>query len=498
MGDTFGSAMTVAKPTVPEDDSMIRMSASLLAILAAAPGLAADFGAEVDAMLAARAAELFGIAAPLAASAPASAEEGYRTETQEPSDQVALAAGLSAEYVTRAAANHYDMMAFWPAETPTHLVACIEGEVEEIAAGKPNPSIQSIDLATGEVKTLLRGMDRCDGIRTTAWGTILATEETDDGAAYEILDPLALDNAVVSDRASGTVSDPARIARRPALPVMAWEGLTVTPEGVVIGGDELRPGTAAADVDGGAMFKFVPAVAHAGGMITSLDASPLASGKSYAMQVSCVKGKIQAGQGCEIGNAAWIEIDPANARADADARGATGYYRPEDLHADPTYAGPGLRFCWTNTGNEGASHFGEVVCGIDSDPMATPQPDAEGKLAMTVAVNRFIEGDREFNSVDNLAFQPGTGILYVVEDHDNGDIWACLPDGADRDIRSDGCIRMLSVKDTSAEPTGFIFSPDGMTAYVSIQHSDDTNMAKVSDYATDDLIRISGFKMPAN
>jgi secreted PhoX family phosphatase len=57
---------------------------------------------------------------------------------------------------------------------------------------------------------------------------------------------------------------------------------------------------------------------------------------------------------------------------------------------------------------------------------------------------------------------------------------------------------MLSVKDTSAEPTGFIFSPDGMTAYVSIQHSDDTNMAKVSDYATDDLIRISGFKMPAN
>ena len=216
------------------------------------------------------------------------------------------------------------------------------------------------------------------------------------------------------------------------------------------------------------------------------------------MQVCCVMGKIQAGQGCEIGNAAWIEIDPANARADADARGATGYYRPEDLHADPTYAGPGLRFCWTNTGNEGASHFGEVVCGIDSDPMATPQPDAEGKLAMTVAVNRFIEGDREFNSVDNLAFQPGTGILYVVEDHDNGDIWACLPDGADRDIRSDGCIRMLSVKDTSAEPTGFIFSPDGMTAYVSIQHSDDTNMAKVSDYATDDLIRISGFKMPAN
>ena len=52
---------------------------------------------------------------------------------------------------------------------------------------------------------------------------------------------------------------------------------------------------------------------------------------------------------------------------------------------------------------------------------------------------------------------------------------------------------MASVKDTSAEPTGFIFAPDGKTAYVSIQHSDDTNMAKVDDYGTDDVVKITGF-----
>ena len=39
--------MTVAKPTVPEDDSMIRMSASLLVISDGRRGLAADFGATV-------------------------------------------------------------------------------------------------------------------------------------------------------------------------------------------------------------------------------------------------------------------------------------------------------------------------------------------------------------------------------------------------------------------------------------------------------------------
>jgi secreted PhoX family phosphatase len=94
-----------------------------------------------------------------------------------------------------------------------------------------------------------------------------------------------------------------------------------------------------------------------------------------------------------------------------------------------------------------------------------------------VVVNRFIEGDPDFNSFDNLDFQPHTGNLYVIEDHPNGDIFACLREGRDRDLKSDGCVKLLSVKNSSAEPTGFIFSPDGHTAYLSIQHSDDTKHA---------------------
>lgn len=468
-------------------------------VLALLPGigLAADFGAETDARLAEQSQVLFGLEAPLGASA-ASTEGAYRTEAQGPLDQIALAAGLNAQYLTRDAANHLDMMALWPAENPTHLIGCIEGGLEDIGGGMLNPSVQAIGLGDGAVRTLVRGMDRCDGIRTTAWGTVLATEETDDGAAYELFDPLGLDNAVVTDRATGANSDPVRIARRATLPVMGWEGLTVSAQGVVIAGDELRPGTAAADADGGAIFKFVPDMPHAGGMIAGLDASPLAAGHTYAMAVSCVKDKVQLGQGCEVGNALWLEVDPTQARADADAMGATGYYRPEDLHEDPTYAGPGTRFCWANTGNEGGRNFGEVLCGIDADPLVIATADADGKIAMTTQVNRFVEGDTELNSVDNLAFQPETGILYVIEDHGNGDVWACLPDGADRDVKTDGCIRVLSVMDSSAEPTGFMFAPDGMTAYVSVQHSDDTNMALVDGYATDDLIVITGFTPPAN
>jgi secreted PhoX family phosphatase len=142
------------------------------------------------------------------------------------------------------------------------------------------------------------------------------------------------------------------------------------------------------------------------------------------------------------------------------------------------------------TGNEGAKNYAEVVCGVDSNPLVASASQR------TVEVNRFVEGDKDFNSFDNLAFQPHTGNLYVIEDHDNGDIFACLPDGADHDIKTDGCVKILSVKDTSAEPTGFLLDATGRTAYVSIQHSDDSLMPLVGGYPTDDIIKITGFKVP--
>jgi secreted PhoX family phosphatase len=224
-----------------------------------------------------------------------------------------------------------------------------------------------------------------------------------------------------------------------------------------------------------------------------LSASPLVSGKTYALQVSCRDSTQQFGQGCEIGNGAWVEVDPDTARVSANDGGATGYYRPEDLHLDPTYGGTGIRFCWANTGNEGASNYGEVICGEDIMPDAAPAD------MRTVVVNRFVEGDTDFTSADNLAFQPISGILYVIEDHDNGDIFACLPDGDDRDIKSDGCVKILSIVDTSAEPTGFMFSPDGTIAYVVVQHSAGSpSELSWDDYDTDDLLIISGFGDPTN
>jgi secreted PhoX family phosphatase len=465
-------------------------------------GAARDFGRHTQHVLNALSMPLFGVGNPLDESAPATTGD-YRTPAQPAKDQVLLAHGLKAEYVTRNAGNAADMFAFWPNdESPTHLIFCIEGSRQDLGVPLPgagvnkfNPGVQRIRLSNGNVETMVRGTNACDGIRRTSWGTILATEERSDGGAYEIITPLMVTNHTITDRGFGTIIDetgaPAtKVVKRTALPKMAWEGIGILPSGVLYAGDELRPGTPA-NADGGAMFKFVPAVPRASmGPITVLNDSPFVAGNVYALQVSCQSTSQQFGQGCEIGNGAWISVSAANARADANTAGATGYYRPEDLEIDEEYEGTGARFCWTNTGEADGSNYGEVLCGVDSAPLTA------SATQRTVVVNRFVEGDPDLNQPDNFAFQPKTGVHYVIEDNPNGDIFACLPDGADRDIKTDGCIKILSVKDSSAEPTGFKFTADGKTAYLSIQHSSDGLMPMVDDYRTDDIIKITGFNRP--
>jgi hypothetical protein len=488
------------------------MKRALILTVAAATSVPAwaanDFGLQAEKLLAAQALKYFGIVKPLAASAPETASP-TRLPGQAASDQILLAPGLSARFLTRSAANKTDMMVFWPNdEHPTHLFTAVEVfSPTTTDDGRPQPCVQRIDLSTGQVDVVLRGGLACDPVRRTAWGTLIVGEEVADGAVYEILDPVSVTEAVITDRVSGSVSD-SRVVKRPALGLRAWEGIGLLPSGVMYMGDELRPGDAGADRDGGAIYKFVPQTPFAGSSpISDLSQSPLAFGNVYALQVSSREASASSfprfGQGAEVGVAAWVKIDDlANVRADAHAKGATGYYRPEDLEVDPAYRGAGVRFCWTNTQSEEAESYAEVLCAVDHQPQARDQVSknsrvylAEGSALATVSVNRFIEGNLDFNSFDNLAFQPGTGILYVVEDHDNGDVWACLPDGDDADLKSDGCIRTMSLIPSEAEPTGLFFSADGTKAWLSIQHSDDTYMPKVNGWPTDDIVEITGFNV---
>ena len=289
----------------------------------------------------------------------------------------------------------------------------------------------------------------------------------------------------------------------------------------MIAGDELRPG---GDGDGGTIFRFVPETFYecdgspvrpgklCRNKITDLSQSPLVAGKNYALFHVC-DGATDYGQGCEAGDARWVAVDAATARADAAANGATGYCRPEDLHIDDfhgMFAGEdGIRWCWTNTCGGGR---GEVLCAVESSQSVAARDEvtevdgdalpgtflANGTELATVLTTRFVDGDGELNSHDNLDFQPITHNVYVVEDTDFGDIWACLQDGEDRDDHNDGCVRMLSIRDPEGEPTGFIFDGTGRRAFYHVQHGQQP--ASLLDFEsnpmngqTDDLIMITGF-----
>src|SRR5919198_4514564 len=120
-----------------------------------------DFGLRVERQLKRNSFALFGVSAPLEQSAPPTTGP-YRTAAQPASAQIRFADGLSAAYLTRNAGNNADMFAFWPSdEHPTHLIFCIEGARQNLGTTLPggtpkyNPSVQSIRIHDGRVRTIL-------------------------------------------------------------------------------------------------------------------------------------------------------------------------------------------------------------------------------------------------------------------------------------------------------------------------------------------------------
>ena len=86
--------------------------------------------------------------------------------------------------------------------------------------------------------------------------------------------------------------------------------------------------------------------------------------------------------------------------------------------------------------------------------------------------------DQNYGEIGNIAYQSGRGNWVIHEDaattyktpHDN-DLWDCLPDGSDPDLLSDGCIRVGTLNDLTAEWTGGEFDGTGEHFFVSVQHN---------------------------
>ena len=469
-----------------------------------------DFGLFVQHQLEAKSEKLFGINQGLAASAlgPYTGADNVKS--------VELAKGLKAYAVSNVNDKQADMIAFWPNDiNPTHAFLCIENF---FSGNSPaTVSVQRINLAgdpNSNVETIAKGISSCDPIKRTPWGTLVVGEEAGpNGGFYEIMEPMNLTGtapAVITDRVAGTSTD-SRVVKRKAVGNVSWEGVVILDNGTIYFADEKRPGSGKA---GGGIYKFVPTTLYnpSMGVITNPNLSPFASGANYGMRLGTRSGNTDYGQGSEIGKGIWMAIS-ATIYSDASGNinlgnaqntlGFTGYYRPEDMDRDPIAAKNGVvRNCWANTGImsnglnsaiEKGHNYGEILCLTDTAETAAT-------TGFAPIVTQFVNGDRDMNHFDNLAFQPFTGNLVTQEDGEvsvlnadgsvkelrGNDIWICLPDGGDRDVQSDGCLRILSIKDADAESTGFIFDASGTNAYVNIQHRSTGKGA---------LLRIEGFKV---
>jgi secreted PhoX family phosphatase len=473
----------------------------------------ADFGLFIADQLHAHSEQLFGFSHPLKESVLGPYNGADNTKAIE------VASGLSVSLVSSSVASAADQIALWPDDDhPTHLFVCEEET--------SNPAVQRVDLSeppASNATTIVTGLSSCDPVRRTPWGTIIVAEEAGaSGGFYEILDPLSISAPInVSDRSTGATSDSNHLVKRKAVGSLSFESFAIRHDGTMIYGDELAPGAVSTGSAGGALYKFVPTVPYVGTgqpPITQPQLSPLASGSVFGLRVAA-NGSTNWGQGAEVGMGRWVAVDTAAAGV-VDAAGNTilrnaqvlqkftGYYRPEDMDLDPITASNGVfRACWANTGRlnfaggslmENSAVHGEIMCIVE-------QPSATAPTGTIPTVTRFVGGSQQAGMFDNVAFQPHTGNLVVLEDGPTSivtptgteprgnDLWMCLPDGDDDDTLSDGCVRFASVRDTTAEPTGFIFLGTGESALVNIQHRAVNDAAGAGNHGT--LLKISGFKV---
>jgi hypothetical protein len=507
------------------------LAAATVVTALAARAHAGDFGQQVELLLNAKASSLFGINGTLNESS--TTQVTAADAEADPTKLVTLAHGLRAHVVSKdpALGGNVDQIALWPSDTnPTHLIFCNE-------EGTAAPAIQRVTISTGEVQTILTGLNRCDPLRRTAWGTVFAAEEN--GAAsrvVEIIDPLNTTNVTISGTSISGGTNPGNIAVRTALGALSFEGFGVMPNGVIYYGDEKRPGTAPGGTGavgglGGSLYKFIPTTPWVVGdpPISSLAQSPLASGRVFGFRPGRNGGSFSntdAGPGNEFGRGWWIEIvenqvingvtiHKADLGTAATALHLSAYYRPEDIDVDlAALEADQVRVCGTNTGQDiaqGDNHWGEVYCLTDGTlEQAADTTTATQTLATLFDVNvtgnvanveytvlahstpeyqPLVIGFFDFAMMDNIAYQPSTGNWILHEDGEGpsspgalkrgNDLWDCLDDGDDKNILSDGCVKIATINDTigaasgggGAEWTGGIFDATGTHFYVSIQHA---------------------------
>ena len=286
-----------------------------------------------------------------------------------------------------------------------------------------NGAVSLVDLDTGATKLLAQdpGYRRLDGNRWTPWGTLLFAEETAGGRLFEVF----------FDKNDPTTA--AEIVARPALGILAHEGIETLGDGTAFVIDELA---------GGGIFKFVPDKKR-----------DLSEGTLYA-----AKGTNPDG----TGDLTWVALDRDAVKVDARAAHqallaqgkVSAYERPEDVEIidDVLYVAV--------TGSDRVLAFDLQHDRITNFVQA----------GVNVPIEDVADEVTGLNAPVNLAHGPN-GLLWIVDDNDFSDIWVADHDQDGNGV-ADGVHLFASLKDVGAEGTGIYFGRDPRTLFVNVQHPD--------------------------
>jgi secreted PhoX family phosphatase len=231
-----------------------------------------------------------------------------------------------------------------------------------------------------------------------------------------------------------------------AVGARAHEGLRFDKQGNLYGISESGPGY---------IYKFVPD-----------HAKDLRSGQLYAL-------KIVADQGDRTGFGEWVALDRnavvINSEAEAAAKGATGWTRPEDIEIG------------TSAGNDKSGNDILFVAVTGEDRVLAidlnPRGGSKGQVLVSDYVREGVNAPADFDFPDNLSLDQN-GNLYITEDPGGSaasgktrgdDVWFA-PFNKSSSMQAMPIQRFMSITDCDAEPTGIYVSPSGKTLFVNIQH----------------------------
>lgn len=307
-----------------------------------------------------------------------------------------------------------------------------------------NGAVSVTDLVSGVTSIVAQRADweRLDGLAWTPWGTLITAEETSLSAQKDPAAPAAIGGHVYE-------IDPATGASflRQAVGARSHEGLRFDKRGSLYGISETGPGY---------VYRFVPA-----------RRGDLGSGRLYALKIAIDLGN-------RTGWAVWVELDQAaaeiNSLAEAAAKGATGWSRPEDVEIG------------TSTGSDRRGEdilyvaiTGEDrVLAIDLTPVTPPSPN---QVFVSDYVRDGLNAPADFDAPDNLALD-NSGNLYISEDPGGtaaggktrgDDVWFA-PFNPASATQAQPAQRFLTITDCDAEPTGIYLSPSGRTLFLNVQH----------------------------